>query len=160
MSVDWLRQPSKNSIEVTALSSLCLGNNKNIRRYKIIMKGAGENIAKIIWDATTLNVKNYDHTIDNYFMRHAYRQHKDDEIPIEKYDYKKIPLVIKKANQIYWDSGAQNAGKNRHSKKKQRNGVLIYVKNYHKGRFIYLEEIRKNRRELAAKTMYWQPKQK
>ena len=51
-------------------------------------------------------------------------------------------------------------GKNRENSLKNRNGAIVYEKIYSRGRLIYVEEIRKNRHELAAKTMYWQATKK
>ena len=154
MNSNWVRQPSKNSVEVATLKALWTKTN-NKRKFMVVVKGSTDRVARI----AKRNIIDYDHTIDSYFLKHTLNKHRNDIIPLERSDYKKIPMIIKKPSNIRWRDGKVNSGKNKNGDSKMRAGVIKYEKSYKRGRLVYLEEIRKGRRELAAKTMYWQPKQ-
>lgn len=155
----WVRQPSKNSIEVANIQETLVNDGSNMRKFTTVLRGVSNRVADVVKKAIGLDVRNYDHTVDNYAMIHAIKDHGNDLIPVKMSDYEKIPEIIKTADNVYWDSGETNAGKNKKGQPKNRNGVIVYEKNYG-DRVVYLEEVRKGRRELAMKTMYWQDAQK
>ena len=150
----WSRHLSKNSILVPSIDNLLTTEKSSKRKVLIILKGVDKYIMKIIEKATGLIVDGYDHTIDNYFVSHAYNKHKNDIIPLQQSDFRRIPMILEAASTIYWSDGRDNLGKNRRGRPKQRNGVIVYEKIYADKKLVYLEEIRNTRRELAAKTLY------
>ena len=84
MSDNWIRQLSKNSIEVTTLKALWT-KTSNKRKFMVVVKGATDRVARIVKQ----NIIDYDHTIDSYFLKHTFNKHRNDSIPLKKSDYKK-----------------------------------------------------------------------
>lgn len=139
----WVRQSSKHSTEVDNISDIAKADTSGNRRtFTTILKGAGQRVADVVKKAIGLDVSSFDHTVDNYAMRHAMERHKDSQIPLKADDFKLIPDIIKNADSIEYSD--------------KDGGAIVYAKKYG-DRIIYLEEIRNKRRELAMKTMYWQP---
>ena len=144
----WVRQLPKNTVEVDNLDKIVGVSHGNKRRFLVVVIGSTKRVADLIKNKLGLDIKNYDHTIDNYAVQHSYAKHKNDPIPLKKSDFRKIRSVIKTADRIYWN-GDQN------------KNAVVYEKNYlRKYRLVYVEKIYKTRRELAMKTMYWQPRVK
>lgn len=144
----WVRQLPKNTVEVNNLDKIVGVSHGNKRRLLVVVIGSTKRVADLIKNKLGLDIKNYDHTIDNYAVQHSYAKHKNDPFPLKKSDFRKIRSVIKTADRIYWNSD-------------RNKNAIVYGKNYlRKYRLVYVKKIYKNRRELAMKTMYWQPRAK
>lgn len=99
-------------------------------------------VESILEREINISVKNYQHTISNFEVKHALTKHSRDPLPLNKRDIGLIPDIIKNYDSIKY------AGKT-----KIGLDAIKYTKQY-KNVIYYIEEIRTGKKELAFKTMY------
>lgn len=144
-NTNWNRQTSKNSTEVSSINEALADDGSNKRRFTTVLKGVSDRVANIVKKAIGLDISGYDHTVDNYAMKHAIEGHKNDKIPLKASDFGLIQDIISNPDSVEYSS--------------KDKGAIVYKKQYN-DRVVYLEEVRNKRHELAMKTMYWQEAQK
>jgi hypothetical protein len=110
---------------------------------------------EMLKNATGLDLTDYQRTIDNYCIQHAFNKHgnqnreeKQGQIAINSSDFEKIPEITSKPDNII--TGEKDAIGN----------DLIKFEKEIENKFIYAEEVRKGKKELACKTMYKRKKKK
>ena len=96
------------------------------------------------------DIDGYRHTIDNYSVKHIRNEHGDAEqetargqIAITDDDIKNIPTVLQNPDYIVYGT-----------KNKLKNDTIVFVKNMEDGTTLYVGEVRKGRKTLAADTLY------
>ncbi len=120
-------------------------SNKN----QVVKFGKIDDIqAALIFEKTEIDIKGYQRVIDVYGIKHALKQHgneqqeeKRGQIAIKKEDFLLIPQIVTSENVIW-------AGKNRIGK-----DCLLYEAIID-DIFYYVEEVRIGRKELALNTLY------
>lgn len=97
-----------------------------------------------------LDILGFRHTIDNYFVKHAFNGHgnknqesKRGQIAISENDIRNIPAIFTAPDFLVY--GAKN---------KIKNDIIIFVKNTGCGSILFVEEVRKGKKELAGNTIY------
>ena len=97
-----------------------------------------------------LCIGGFHHTIDNYFVKHAFKGHGNKkqeklrgQVAITINDIRNIPYVLQEPDFLVY--GAKNAIK---------NDIIIFVKNQSDGSTLFVEEVRSGRNELAGNTIY------
>lgn len=95
------------------------------------------------------DIKGYSHTIDNFFVSHAMKQHGDKEaeerrgnIAITHSDIRNVFSVYSHPDYIIFGT-----------KTKTGNPAIVYVKNIGNST-IFVEDVRSGKKELAAQTLY------
>ena len=108
-----------------------------------------------LWLAQNASKNGFDifgfrHTIDNYFVKHAFKGHGNKkqesqrgQVAVEEKDIKNLTDIFENPDFIIY--GAKNNIK---------NDIIIFVKNYSEYSTLFVEEIRKGRKELAGNTIY------
>ena len=96
------------------------------------------------------DIDGYRHTVDNYSVKHIRNEHGDVEeetargqIAITDDDIKNIPIVLQNPDYIVYGT-----------KNKLKNNTIVFVKNMEDGTTLYVEEVRRGRKTLAADTLY------
>ncbi len=95
------------------------------------------------------DIKNYKHTVDNFFINHAKKNHGNNtaevnrgNIAITEDDIKNIPSIYNHPDYIIFGT-----------KTKTGNKAIVYVKNIGNAT-VFVEDVRKGKKELAAQTLY------
>lgn len=108
-----------------------------------------EQQGKAIQAATGLDVSGYEHSVDNYAIRHALKSHGDPateaargQAAITKEDFAKIPDIVASYDTLE-SVGTDSKGL----------ALIRYGKRYN-GLTYYVEEVRDKRGELALKTLW------
>ncbi len=102
-------------------------------------------------ESTGLDLENYERIIDNFAIKHTLNKHGHEgveklrgQIAITKKDFASIPQIVENPDII--ETGEKN----------RRGADLIkYTKNSTE-KIIYVEEVRKGRKQLALQTLYKQ----
>jgi len=113
---------------------------------------AVERVVTLAREKAGLDIAGYNHIIDEDFVRHVFDKHGDPKteisrgnIPVTRDDFGLIPQVISSPDSV--EAGELNNGL----------PTLVLRKTFPDGTTIYVEEVRKGRRKLAAVTMYKKP---
>lgn len=109
---------------------------------KIVIAPVSDEIAEVVRNASNINAKGFQHTIDNDGIRHALKKHGNDPIPLIAEDFKLAPDIIRNYDLVE-DAGRTAIGQPGIRYTKRFNGTTYYV-----------EEVLNKRGELRFKTMY------
>lgn len=97
-----------------------------------------------------LEISGYHHAIDNYFIKHAIKQHGNAEseksrglVAVTDNDFRRIPEILNNPDYIIY--GSKNVLK---------HDTIIYAKNFDDNSTLFVEEVRNGRKTLSADTMY------
>ncbi len=101
--------------------------------------------AKEILAQRGIEASTFKHEVDSYAIKHALKEHGEDELPLIRDDLNLIPEVIREADTIDYVG-----------KTKQGLDTLKYAKKYN-GTTYYVEEVRTGAGTLSMKTMYKSP---
>ena len=117
--------------------------NKSNKKQEYLINKVSRKEATKIFEETGINLRGYKRVIDNYTINHIINQHGDTEkeklrgqVEVKESDFEKIIPIVTKYNEISIEKN-----------------VIKYIKSII-NQYIYVEEIRKNKKELAGKTMY------
>lgn len=136
--------------EIRALAARAKSIAAGVReavRYAVVSSDVATRIREVIG----VDVSLYRHTVDAMAMKHAMSQHghaseqSRGQLPVTEADFERIPEIV--ANPDLVEAAGVDA-KNR--------PLIRYTKRFN-GTTYYVEEVRKGRRELAAKTMWKAP---
>ena len=119
-----------------------LKNKSNQKQEYLINKISRKEAARIL-EEIGINLRGYKRVIDNYAINHIINQHGDAEkeklrgqVEVKESDFEKIIAIVTKYNEISLEKN-----------------MIKYIKDViHQ--YTYVEQIRKNKKELAGKTMY------
>lgn len=125
--------------------------DKSTEQHILSLGVLSEMEAQKLKEITGLDLENYERILDNFAVKHALNKHGHagveklrGQIPITKNDFELIPKVVENPDKI--EIGEKN----------RRGADLIkYTKNIEE-KVIYVEEIRKGRKQLALQTLYKQ----
>jgi AICAR transformylase/IMP cyclohydrolase PurH len=123
------------------IAELAKSNFTPTKLQQIDLAVVNLDVAKKAKAETGSNIKGFIHQIDNYGLRHAFKRHSKDQLPLTLDDFELIPEIIENYDSI--DFG----------KTKKGLTSIVYDKQY-KNITRIVEEIRKGKRTLAFKTMY------
>ena len=116
---------------------------------KFTLSELSEQIIKEIEQLTGEDVSDYKRIIDNYAINHVLKKHGTNkeslrgQVKVDDDDFENIPEITENYDKL------SDGGKN-----KLNNKTVKFEKNLEKGNYIYIEEIRKGKKELNMQTMY------
>lgn len=126
------------------------GNSTENELLKTILSTILEEEAQLIKDQTDLEVANYSRVIDNYAIKHVIKNHGNPQtekqrgqIAIEITDFEKIDEITQNPDKISYE-GKNDTGRD----------TIKYQKSIAETLYLYLEEVRTKRKELAMNTLY------
>lgn len=114
---------------------------------KSIISSVSDKLRKDLIDLGVDITSEYNHTIDNNAINHSLKRHSSEserlqgQVPITELDIEKVADVIDNYDSIKVDEN------------KRGQKVIVYSKKYSDGTTIYVEEVRKGRKELAMVSM-------
>jgi hypothetical protein len=118
--------------------------------HEKLMLGMVSNAVQIE-QATGLNVENYVHILDNFGLKHGFKNHGNEsyEAPrgqraVVASDLLRVPETLAHPDRITFD------GFSKHS----RQPVIGFEKDLGSETFVYKAEVRKGRKEIATQTFY------
>jgi hypothetical protein len=125
--------------------------DKSPEQHILSLGVISETEAQKLKNLTGLDLNNYERILDNFAIKHALNKHGHagveklrGQIAISKEDFEHIPEIIENPDKI--ETGEKN----------RRNADLLkYTKNINE-KVVYVEEIRKGRKQLALQTLYKQ----
>jgi hypothetical protein len=126
-------------------------SDKSSKQHILSLGVISDKEAQKLKDLTGLDLENYERIVDNFAIKHALNKHGHagveklrGQIAISKDDFEYIPEIVGNPDKI--ETGEKN----------RRNADLLkYTKNIDE-KIVYVEEIRKGRKQLALQTLYKQ----
>jgi hypothetical protein len=122
------------------------------KQEKFVLEKLSEQEVSLLKTKTGFDVSDFSRIIDNFAIRHAFSHHgnpkteeKRGQIAITIEDFEKIPEIVTQFDNR--ETGEKNTA--------QRD-LLKYTKEEELCKYIYVEEIRTGKKELALQTFYKQ----
>lgn len=123
---------------------------------KLLLGELTESEIKQMQTLTSLDLQNYQRIIDNYAVRHTIKKHGSEsteklrgQLAVNEEDLGFIPEIMENPD-LQKDGGINKIGRQ----------TVVSSKEMEKGNYIYVEEVRNKKEELAMQTLYIQKKKK
>ena len=125
-------------------------SDKSNKQKKFLINTIDEVEALFIETKININLEKYKRIIDNFGVKHTSKKHGNAEkeasrgqITIEIDDFAYIPIIVTEPDAIVFGE-VNDIG----------NVLIKYIKNIDDIQYIYVEEMRTGRKELALQTFY------
>jgi hypothetical protein len=134
--------------EILKFTKQCLEQKSNIL-HKITVSELSKQLIEEVEQIIGEDISEYKRIIDNYAINHVLKKHGTGnehlrgQETVEITDFSLIPEITENFDDL------KDGGMN-----KINNHTIKYEKNLQKGNYIYIEELRKGRKELSMQTMY------
>ena len=124
--------------------------DKTNKQKKFLINAIDAIEALVIETEININVENYKRIIDNFGVKHTFKKHGNaikeasrGQLAIEIDDFDYIANIVAEPDDIIF--GEVND---------MSNALIKYMKNIDNIQYVYVEEIRTGRKELALQTFY------